>query len=139
MNDSPILCITRCVSSPVNPSSTQLAPKQSLLVNRIRDLTRLGEEAGGRAYFDPMIGMNDPVRNVMEEMWPSPVARRLRTKRNAPAGRPGLIGVRDDGRIEQRGRFQRVFGQEIGAYQQAPLFGEVLARRQHIPHLLKAL
>jgi hypothetical protein len=65
-----------------------------------------------------------PVRNVMEEMCPSPVARRLRMNRRAPLRQARLIGVRNDGGIEQRGGFQRVFGQEIGADQEPPLFGE---------------
>ena len=60
----------------------------------------------------------------MEEMCPSPVARRLRMNRNAPSGKIGLIRVRNDGGIEQRRRFQRVFSQEVGADQQAPLFGK---------------
>ena len=42
------------------------------------------------------------------------------------AGRQtGLIGVRNDGGIEQRGRFQGVFGEEVGADQQPSLFGEL--------------
>ena len=73
-----------------------------------------------------------PVRNVMEEMCPSPVARRLRMKRSAPAGRSGLVGVRNDGRIEQRSGFQRIFGQEIGADQQPSLFGQFLIRQQQL-------
>ena len=43
------------------------------------------------------------------------------------AGRQvSLIGVRNDGGIEQRGGFQRVFGQEIGADQEPSLFGQFL-------------
>src|SRR5208283_5522159 len=33
-----------------------------------------------------------PARNVMEEMCPSPVARKLRMKRKAPAGKPVWSG-----------------------------------------------
>ena len=55
------------------------------------------------------------------------------------AGRQtGLIGVRNDGRIEQRGGFQRVFGQEIGADQQLPLFGDFLIGRQQLADLFEA-
>ena len=49
-----------------------------------------------------------------------------------------LIGVRDDGGIEQRSGFQRVFGQEIGADQQPSLFGEFLTERQHLADLFEA-
>ena len=43
------------------------------------------------------------------------------------AGRQtGLVGMRHDGRIEQRRGFQRVFGQEIGADQESSLFGYFL-------------
>ena len=70
-----------------------------------------------------------PVRNVMEEMCPSPVARKLRMNRSAPGGRSGLVRVRNDGGIEQGSGFQGVFGQEIGADQQPSLFGQVLLRR----------
>ena len=37
-----------------------------------------------------------------------------------------LVGVRDDGRIEQCCRFSGVFANEIGTYQQLSLFGNFL-------------
>jgi hypothetical protein len=46
--------------------------------------------------------------------------------------------VRDDGGIEKRSGFQRVFGKEIGADQQSPLFGEFLIRQKHPADLFKA-
>ena len=59
----------------------------------------------------------EPDRNVSEETWPSPTARRLRMKRMPPCGRAGLIGMRDDARIEQRRCFEGILVQEIGADQ----------------------
>ncbi len=58
--------------------------------------------------------------------------------RRAPGGRSGLVRMRDDGRIEQRGGFQRVFGQKIGADQQLSLFGEVVTGRHQLADLFKA-
>ena len=46
-----------------------------------------------------------PERNSMDEMWPSPMARRLMTNRRSPASRPDLIGSRHDRRIAEGGRF----------------------------------
>ena len=40
-------------------------------------------------------------------------------KRKPPSGAPRLIGVRDDARIEQRGRLERILVQEVGADQLA--------------------
>jgi hypothetical protein len=50
----------------------------------------------------------------------------------------GLVGVRHDGGIEQRGGFQRVLGQEKGADQQPPLFGNIAIGRQQVVDLFKA-
>ncbi len=50
----------------------------------------------------------------------------------------GLIRVRDDGGIEQRSGFQRVFGQEIGADQQSPLLGDFPIHPQQLADLLKS-
>ena len=66
----------------------------------------------------------EPERNVSEETCPSPTARRLRMKRFAPAGASRLVGMRDDARIEQRRRFERILVQEIGADEPALLLGE---------------
>jgi hypothetical protein len=46
--------------------------------------------------------------------------------------------VRDDGRIEKRSGFQRVFGQEIGADQQSSLLGDFGIGQQRPAHLFKA-
>ncbi len=61
-----------------------------------------------------------PTRNSIEEMCPSPVARRLMMKRRHPSGDPALIGVRDDGGIEQGCGFQGVFTGEQRADEQLP-------------------
>ena len=53
-----------------------------------------------------------PVRNSIEEMCPSPVARRLRMKRSSPSARPDWSGCGDDRGIEERGGFERVFAGE---------------------------
>ena len=79
-----------------------------------------------------------PVRKVMEEMCPSPVARKLRIKRRAPGRQVRLVRVRDDGGIEQGRRFQGVFGQEIGADQQLSLFGEFLIGQQEVADLFES-
>ncbi len=70
----------------------------------------------------------------MEEMWPSPVARRLRTKRMVPSGRPGLVGMRDDGGIEERGGLERIFVGEVGADEKLALVGKRLVGGDEILH-----
>ena len=49
-----------------------------------------------------------------------------------------LIGVRDNGGIEQRSGFQRIFGEETGADQQAPLIGYLLIERHQFAELFKS-
>ena len=46
-------------------------------------------------------------------------------------GQPGLVGVRDDGRIEQRRRLKRILMRKIGADERLPL-------RQKLPPLAQA-
>ena len=50
----------------------------------------------------------------------------------------GLIGVRNDGGIEQRRGFQGVFGQEIGADQQPSWFGDLSSGGSMSADLFKA-
>ena len=66
-----------------------------------------------------------PIRKVMEEMWPSPVARKAENESQSAGRQVSLIRVRNDRRIEKRGGFQRVFGQEIGTDQEASLLGKL--------------
>ncbi len=69
-----------------------------------------------------------------------PFARSAQAENESQRARwqPRLIGVRDDGGVEQRRGFQGVFSQEIGADQQPPRFGEFLTRGQHLADLFKA-
>ncbi len=113
-------------------------PEQRLLVHGVWDLARLGEKAGGGRYLDPLIGMDDTgsKRDGRNVSFPSGAQAENEPQR---AGRQtGLVGVRHDGRIEQGGGFQRVFGQEIGADQQPSLFGHFLIRRQRLADLFEA-
>ena len=52
--------------------------------------------------------------------------------------RAGLIGMRDDARIEQRRRFEGIFVQKIGADQLALCLGESGMRREGIFHFVGA-
>ena len=45
----------------------------------------------------------------MEEIWPSPVARRLTMKRSSPSASPPWSGCGHDGGIEKRRRLQGIF------------------------------
>ena len=49
-----------------------------------------------------------------------------------------LVGVRDDGRIEQGRGFQGEFGKEIGADQQLSLFGKFLIAQQEVADLFES-
>ena len=56
--------------------------------------TRSGSIANGEGGVSVMrfCALTTPMRKVMEEMCPSPVARRLRMKRNPPFGTPDWSG-----------------------------------------------
>jgi hypothetical protein len=58
------------------------------LIKGVGDSARLYDTARGRHDLDPVIGMDDACPKTMEEMLPSPVARKLKTKRSAPRARP---------------------------------------------------
>ena len=73
-----------------------------------------------------------PVRNSIDEMCPSPVARRLMMKRRPPGGHAALVRVRHDRGIEDGGGFQRVFAGEQGADEQLPL-ARKRTLREHVP------
>ena len=77
-----------------------------------------------------------PERNSMDEMCPSPVARRLMMKRSAALGHAALIRMRHDGGIEQRGGFQRILAGEQRADEQLPLAGERPLGEDVRPHFL---
>ena len=113
-------------------------PEQPLFVNRVWNLTRLSEEAAGFAHLDPMIGMDDSGSKRDGRNMPFASSAQAENESQRARWQPRLIGVRDDGGIEQRSGFQGVFGQEIGADQQPPLFGEFLIGRQHLADLFKA-
>ena len=127
-NESPSLFMTRRVNSPVNPSFSEFPLEQRLLVDGVRNLARLGEKARGGQDLDPLIGMDDA--GAKRDGGDVPFAGGAQAE-NEPqrAGRQTrLVGVRHDGRIEQGRGFQRVFGQEIGADQEPPCFGQLSIR-----------
>ena len=74
---------------------------------------------------------------MIDEMCPSPVARRLRMNRRDPGGQARLVGVPDHRRVEQGRRFQGVFLGEVGADQQPPALAERLVGQQVAPDLLE--
>jgi len=70
------------------PQFGQLTHEQRLVVLRVRSDVGRGYETRGLVDFDLIVGMTVPDRNVTEEICPSPVARKLSTKRRDPAGIP---------------------------------------------------
>ena len=73
-----------------------------------------------------MIGMDDSGSKRDGRNMPFASGAQAEHESQRASRQARLIGVRNDRRIEQRRGFQRVFGQEIGADQQPPLFGEFL-------------
>ena len=127
------------MNSPVNPSFRELSREQRLLVHGVRNLLRLGEKAGGGQDLDPLIGMDDAgaKRDGRNVSFAGGAQAQNEAQR---AGRQfRLIGVRNDGGIEQGRRFQRVFGQEIGSDQQPSCFGHFRIGRQRLADLFEAL
>ena len=80
-----------------------------------------------------------PERKVIDEMCPSPVARRLRMNRREPVGQARLVRVPDHRRVEQGRRFQRVFLGEVGADQKPAVLAERLVGQQVLADLLEAV
>ena len=113
-------------------------PEQRLLVPRVRDLARLGEEASGGTHLDLMIGMDDAGSKSDGGNVPFPGGAQAENKPQSAGWQIGLVRVRNDGWIEQGSGFQGVFGQKIGADQQSPLFGQVLILRQPLADLFEA-
>ena len=131
--------MTRRVNSPVNPSSRSFRAKSGFLILGIGNLAGLGEEAGGRHYLDPSIGMNDAGSKGDGGNVTFPSGAQAENESQSAGRQISLIGVRNDGRIEERSGFQGIFGQEIGADQEASLFGKLRVREQHLAYLLKTL
>ena len=71
-----------------------------------------------------------PLRKVIDEICPSPVARRLSRNRREPGCQSRLVGVPDHRRIEQRGRFQRVLLGEVRADQHPAILAQGLVGQQ---------
>ena len=76
---------------------------------------------------------------MIDEMCPSPVARRLRMNRRDPCGQARLVGMPDHRRIEQGRRFQSVFLGEVGADQQPPVLADRQVGQQVAPDLIEAV
>jgi hypothetical protein len=64
----------------------QFVGKQSLGVGGVGHAFRLHHKRHGRRERDAVLRADRALRKVMEEMCPSPVARKLRMKRSAPLG-----------------------------------------------------
>src|ERR1035437_5937131 len=73
---------------------------------------------------------SNPVRKVIEEMWPSPVARRLRMNRNPPAGRSDWSGCGTIEGLNRPGTLKRILVVKISAEQELPFLGQLLAGGQ---------
>jgi hypothetical protein len=116
----------------------QLPREQRLFIDGIWNLTRLGEEPGGIGYVDPIIRMDGTGSKGDGRNVPFPGGAEAENEAQRASWNASLVGVRNDGRIEQRGGFERVFGEEIRADQQPSLFGDFMPRRQ-IADLFKAL
>ncbi len=112
--------------------------EQPLLIDGIRGLTGLGEEAGRRENLDPLIGMDNAgsKRDGGDVPFSSGAQAENEPQRSSLQAR--LIGVRDDGGIEQRRGFQRVFRQKVGADQEPSLFGHIPIRQHQAAHLFEA-
>ena len=80
-----------------------------------------------------------PLRKVIEEIWPSPVARRLRQESPRSGLEPRLVGVPDHRGIEKRSRFERVFLGEVGADQHPAIFAHLLIGQKVLLDLFKAV
>ena len=79
-----------------------------------------------------------PERNVIDEICPSPVARKLSTNRRDPFGTSALVRVPDERWIEERGRFERIFGGEIGADEEPPFLAQRFVGKQVPPDAFEA-
>ncbi len=104
----------------------ELPPEQGLLVLFVGQNADRPGEASARVDLDPVIGSDDA--GAEDDRRHVPLARRSqthnephRTVRNVP-----LVVMRHDGRVEQRRRFDRILGGQVGSDQQAAILREIV-------------
>src|SRR6266480_1603301 len=83
----------------------KLSLKKRLVITRVRNLTRLGKEACWGQDLDPMVGVDDTRSKSDGGNMPLPRGAQAEDKTQSVRRRARLVGVRDDGRIEQCCRF----------------------------------
>ena len=79
--------------------------KERLIVTGVRNLTRLGKEACWGQDLDPMVGVDDPRSKSDGRNMSLPRGAQAEDKTQSAGRQVRLVGVRDDGRIEQCCRF----------------------------------
>ncbi len=125
---SPSRPITRRVSSLWNPSSKSLRTNSAFSYTGFGTWRGSVRKPSGRVHFNLIAGMNKAGTKRDGRNVSFPGGAQAEHETQSARRHAGLIGMRDHGRIEQRRRFQRVFGQEIGAGQQPSLFGDFLVQ-----------
>lgn len=80
-----------------------------------------------------------PLRKVIEEMCPSPVAPQAQQEASRSGLEPRLVGVPEHRGIKEGRRFERVFLGEIGPDQEPAVFTEGLIGQKILLHLLEAV
>ena len=100
----------------------ELRAKRSLVVaGRRRAIARDQARARADRRSPSRLRSTMPVRNSMDEMCPSPTARRLMTNLRFARAEAGLIGRGHERRIEEGGPLDGVLVGEVGADEEAPL------------------
>jgi hypothetical protein len=100
-------------------------------------LTRLGEEAGWGLDLDIVVRADDPRPKSDGGNVPLPSGAQAEDKTQIAGRKVRLIGVRNDGRIEQGCRFQGEFANEIGTDQQLSLLGNFLIGQNEVVDLFE--
>ena len=121
----------------VDAQLEQLAEKQGLVVERVGHLFGRRHEARRLVHADAVLGV--------ERAAPEDDRRDMSLAGGAQAEhepacalfQSGLVGVPDHRRIEERGRFQRVFLGEVRADQHPAILGERLVGEQVFLELIK--
>src|SRR5689334_6857942 len=87
--------------------------KECFVVTGVWNLTWLRKEARWGLNLDPMVRVDDAGSKSDGGNMPLPRGPQADDKTQSVRRRVRLVGVRDDGRIEQGCRFQGVFANEI--------------------------
>ena len=116
----------------------QLSPENGFVVGNGRDVVRRRHVTRGHIHENLALPVDDSRSKRDGGNMPLAGRAQAENKTERSLGKPGLIRMRHDGRIEKRRGLQRIFVGKIGADEKFPVFGKRLVRGKQMPDGLEA-